>query len=77
MANNISEEVKMLETLIEAASSGKEVELPVFWGKVAIKNHEIETWFIPGDPLLGMEFLSSAGSLLSIDFEKKEVKLQK
>ena len=56
-------------------ATGEEVELSIFWGKVRIGNDEIETWFIPGDSLLGMEFLSLACSLLSLDFEKQEVKL--
>jgi len=56
-------------------ATGDEVELPVFWGKVVIGNYEIETWFITGDSLLGMEVLSLAGSCLSLDFEKEEVKL--
>jgi len=56
-------------------ATGEVVELPVFLGNVIVGNYEVETWFIPGDSLLGMEFLSSAGSLLSFDFEKEEVKL--
>jgi hypothetical protein len=35
------------------------VELPVFLGKVIIKDFEVEACFIPGDWLLGMEFLSA------------------
>lgn len=58
-------------------ATGDEVELPIFWGKVMVGNLEIETWFIPGDSLLGMEFLSSAGSRLSFDFDKEVVKLLK
>ena len=56
-------------------ATGEIVDLPVFIGKVIIRNSDIETWFIPGDSLLGMEFLSSVGSLLSFDFKKKNVKL--
>ena len=58
-------------------ATGETVEPPVFLGKVAVGKHEVETWFIPGDSLLGMEFLSSIGSVLSINFEKKEVNLRK
>jgi len=54
-------------------ATGEEVELPVFWGKVVVKQREIETWFIPGDSLLGMEFLSLVGSLLTLDFGREEV----
>ncbi len=67
--------VKLIDFENFRLATGDEIELPVFWGKVIIKYNEIETWFVPGDSLLGMEFLSSAGSLLSFDFEKKEVKL--
>ncbi|MCK4330338.1 hypothetical protein KAX02_10895 [candidate division WOR-3 bacterium] len=68
-------DVELIDFGIFRLATGDEVELPVFWGEVVIKDSSIETWFIPGDSLLGMEFLSSAGSLLSIDFEKEEVKL--
>lgn len=51
------------------------VELPVFLGKVFLKNEEIETWFIPGDSLLGMEFMSEAGKILTLNFEAQTVKL--
>jgi len=44
-------------------------------GKVIIKDFEVETWFIPGDWLLGMEFLSVAGQQLSLNFEDYTVKL--
>ena len=40
-------------------ATGEVVELPVFLGKAVIKDDEIETWFISGDFLLGMEFLYS------------------
>ena len=57
-------------------ATGNEVELPVFWGNVVVGDYEIETWFIPGDLLLGMEFFSFAGSFLSLDFGKEEVELE-
>lgn len=56
-------------------ATGEEVELPVFWGKVVVKQREIETGFIPGDFLLGVEFLSLVGSLLTLDFDGEEVVL--
>ena len=68
-------DVKLIDFGVFRLATGHEVELPVFWGTVVIRNYEIETWFIPGDSLLGVEFLSLAGSLLTLDFEKKEVKL--
>ena len=67
--------VELIDFGMFRLATGDEVELAVFWGKVVVKNCEIETWFIPGDSLLGMEFLSLVGSLLMIDFEEEEVKL--
>jgi predicted aspartyl protease len=57
--------------------TGKFVDLPVFLGKVIVKNKAIETWFIPGDSLIGMEFLYSIGSALNFDLKKDVVKLAK
>ena len=68
-------DVELIDFGIFRLATGEEVELPVFWGKVMVGGYEIETWFIPGDSLLGMEFFSLAGSYLSLDFEKEEVKL--
>ncbi len=56
-------------------ATGDEVELPVYWGKVSVGAVELETWFIPGDSLLGMEFLSLVGSSLSMDLERGVVEL--
>jgi predicted aspartyl protease len=58
-------------------ATGKVIELPVFLGKVIIDNQEVETWFIPGDGLIGMEFLAAIGSVLSLDFKNKSVKLMR
>lgn len=58
-------------------ATGDIVELPMYLGKVVVRKYEIETWFIPGDLLIGMEFLSSTGSVLSLNFEDKTVKLMK
>ncbi len=68
-------DVELVHFGVFRLATGDEVELPVFWGKVLVGDYEIETWFIPGDMLLGMEFLSLAGSRLYFDFEKGEVKL--
>ncbi|MFQ6087650.1 MAG: hypothetical protein ACE5K0_01945 [Candidatus Methanofastidiosia archaeon] len=67
--------VELIDFGIFRLATGNEVELPVFWGKIVIGDYEIETWFIPGDSLLGMEFFSLAGSYLSLDFKKEEVNL--
>jgi predicted aspartyl protease len=56
-------------------ATGEIVELPMFLGKVIVKGHGVETWFIPGDLLVGMEFLSIAGSVLTLDFKDATVKL--
>jgi len=58
-------------------ATGKVVELPIYFGKVIVKNKAIETGFIPGDHLIGMEFLYSAGSTLTFGFKKNAVKLTK
>ncbi len=57
--------------------TGKFVDLPVFRGKVIVKNKATETWFIPGDSLVGMEFLYSVGSDLTFNLKKKTVRLTK
>lgn len=57
--------------------TGKVVDLPVFLGRVLLKNKTIETWFIPGDSLIGMEFLYSVGSDLTFNLKKKTLRLTK
>jgi hypothetical protein len=68
-------DIELIDFGIFRLATGNEVELPVFWGKVVVGDYEMETWFIPGDSLLGMEFFSLAGSFLSLDFGKEEVEL--
>jgi predicted aspartyl protease len=58
-------------------ATGEVVELPMFLGKAIIKNQGIETWFIPGDLLAGIEFLSIAGKVLTLNFEEAIVKLKR
>ena len=69
--------LKLIDFGVFRLATGEEIELPVFWGKVAINDDKIETWFIPGDSLLGMEFLSIAGSQLLLDFETEKVRLER
>jgi predicted aspartyl protease len=57
--------------------TGKVVALPVFRGKVVVKNKVVETWFIPGDQLIGMEFLYSIGSELTFNFKRNTARLVK
>jgi hypothetical protein len=56
-------------------ATGEIVELPVFLGKVIIKDFEVEACFIPEDWLLGMEFLSAVGQELVLNFAEGTVKL--
>lgn len=56
-------------------ATGEIVELSVFLGKVIIKDFEVEAWFIPGDWLLGMEFLSTVGRELVLNLAECTVKL--
>ncbi|MFQ5865886.1 MAG: hypothetical protein ACE5IW_11725 [bacterium] len=58
-------------------ATGDFVELPMYLGKVVVKGTEIETWIIPGDSLLGIEFLSSAGSALYLNFEDDTIELMR
>ena len=58
-------------------ATGEERELPIYWGDVWIHNQSFKTWFVPGDPLLGMEFLSIVGSQLVLLFKQKLLLLKK
>ena len=58
-------------------ATGDIVELPMFMGKVILDDYESETWFIPGDSLFSMAFLSSVGSILCFDFENETVELRR
>ena len=55
--------------------TGEAVQLPVFRGRVMLGAEEFETWFIPGDSLIGMEFLPLLGTRLEFDLERGEVDL--
>ncbi|MCH8318147.1 MAG: hypothetical protein IIA88_06575 [Bacteroidetes bacterium] len=62
-------------------TTGEDVEFPVYLGKVVVETlkfeYEIETSFIEADYLIGMDFLTDAGSVLSLIFKKGEIKLMK
>ena len=58
-------------------ATGEIVELPIFLGKAIIKDRVIETWFIPGDLLIGMEFLSIVSRVLTFNFEEALVELRR
>ncbi len=67
---------KIIDVGVFRLATGDEVELSVYWGSVRIGRVVMETWFVPGDSLIGMEFLSMAGSLLTLDFKKQNVALR-
>lgn len=57
-------------------ATGDLVKLPMYVGTVRFAEQgEMQTWFIPGASLLGMEFLSSAGSALALNFNDQTVRL--
>ena len=56
-------------------ATGDEVELPMFLGQVLVGARRIETSFILGENLLGMEFLASAFDRMEVNFARKEVHL--
>jgi len=58
-------------------ATGDIVELPMFMGKVILDDYESKTWFILGDSLLGMAFLSAVGSILCFDFKNETVELRR
>lgn len=58
-------------------ADGQRVELPIFWGTVNLNGESFETWFIPGDPLVGMEFFEVAGTQLNLDFKTGAICLKR
>ena len=58
-------------------ATGEIRDLPVFSGRVFVKDRLIDTFFMPGKYLIGMSFLAATGSVLSFNFNKSEVKLIK
>jgi len=68
--------LKFLDQDTFRLANGEEIELPIFWGEVVLGDHKLPAWFIPGEPLVGMELLSSAGEILLLNFRKKELELK-
>lgn len=68
-----------LEMVAETAftlANGEKVTLPVYLGRARIPGgNEVETWFVPGDYLLGVEFLSGIGETLVLEFSANTVSL--
>lgn len=56
-------------------ATGEKVTLPIYLGQAKVKHILIDTWFVPGDYLSGMDFLSTAGNALFFDFLDKTVTL--
>jgi predicted aspartyl protease len=56
-------------------ATGIELELPMYLGSVEIGPQHVNTWFIVGDALIGMEFLEQTCSHAHVDFESQSVEL--
>lgn len=67
--------LRQVDTHTFILATGLEVRLPVFWGRVRIGSIEIETWFVPGEALVGMEALGEAGDMLVLDLRAGWVEL--
>ncbi len=70
-------EKELVGRVVYTLATGDSVELPVYSFKVVIAKKEIQTSLIPGDSLIGMEFLSSVGSMLSLNLRKNTIRLSK
>ncbi len=58
-----------------ALAAGHEAELPMYIGAVRMGAHRVDTWFVVGDALLGMEFLEQVCSGLHMDLDANIVEL--
>lgn len=56
-------------------ATGDEVELPMFLGEASVRGRRIETWFVLGENLLGMEFLASAFDHLQVDLRRRQLRM--
>jgi predicted aspartyl protease len=56
-------------------ATGLDVELPMYTASIQIGTHRLDTWFIVGDALVGMEFLEQVCSHVRVDFEARSVEL--
>jgi predicted aspartyl protease len=56
-------------------ATGQAVELPVYLGVVRIGGRSVDTWFILGEALVGMEFLEETCSGLQMDLDQKTITL--
>lgn len=58
-----------------ALATGEIVDLPVYLGTARLGRRKIDTWFIIGDALVGMEFLQQTCSQVVLDFHRRSVEL--
>lgn len=56
-------------------ADGSTVRLAVYSGFVDLGDHRVPAWFVSGEPLLGMEFLSSVASTLTLHFRRGTLSL--
>jgi predicted aspartyl protease len=56
-------------------ATGHPVDLPMFTATAQIGGRRVNTWFIAGDALIGMEFLQDACSAVSIDLDARTIDL--
>jgi predicted aspartyl protease len=56
-------------------ATGLDIELPMYIGSMQIGAHRLDTWFIVGDALVGMEFLEQVCSHVRLDLDVGVVEL--
>lgn len=56
-------------------ATGQEVELPVYLGLVWIGRRRVNTWFIMGEGLVGMEFLEQTCSSVQMNPDQEALTL--
>ena len=56
-------------------ADGQQKDMPTFAGRVRVDQEEVETRFLAGQPLLGVEFMETVFSSLLIEFKSGEVTL--
>ena len=57
-------------------ADGRKADTPTFMGEAMVESKVIQTRFIPGQPLMGIEFMEAAFSSLAIDFRSGQLTLQ-
>lgn len=62
--------VKFIGYELFSLATGEIIDLPVYTGTTIVSNFQIETRFVPGDFLIGMELMSAISPRLVFDFER-------